>query len=303
MQRDPDPMEIEDLHLFVRLAQVGSLSEAARQLDQTPAAISARLKRIEASLGVRLFERTTRALRLTSEGESFRRTCEATLDAWTQGRTDLVEDADDLVGRVHLAAPTDTSLQFLAPWLAEFASRHPRLDIHVHSGDRMHDLPREAVDIAIRYGELADSTMVQRLLVRTERVLVASPAYVRRFGAPSTPGDLVGRRCLAWMARDQPKVRWSFRSPTGTEESVVVRSALCGDSMLVRQWAIAGEGIAYKARVDVAADIAAQRLVQLMPAYTGEPVPIHAVMPSGKFIPGRVRALLGLLVERFAALG
>jgi DNA-binding transcriptional LysR family regulator len=295
-------MEIEDLNLFVRLAEVGSMSEAARQLDQTPAAVSARLKRMETSLGVRLFERTTRALRLTAEGESFRRTCQATLDAWRQGRGELAGDESDLAGKAHLAAPTDTSQQFLAPWLAEFSAKHPGLEIHVHVGDRMHDLPREPVDIAIRYGELADSTMVQRLLVRSERVLVASPAYVRRFGAPTTPADLMERRCLAWMSRDQPKVHWRFRSPTGAEESVVVRSALCGDSLLVRQWAIAGEGIAYKAGVDVAADIAAQRLVRLLPTFAGEPVPIHAVMPSGRFMPPRVRALLSLLAERFGAL-
>jgi len=296
-------MEIEDLNLFVRLAQVGSMTKAARQMDQTPAAVSARVKRIEASLGVRLFERTTRTLRLTAEGERFRRTCEATLDAWTQGQSELVGDPNDLAGKVHLAAPADTSQQFLAPWLAAFSIGHPRLEIHIHAGDRMHDLPREAVDIAIRYGELADSTMVQRLLVRSERILVASPAYVGRFGAPAAPGDLMGRRCLAWMSRDQPKVHWSFRSPAGAEESVLVRSALSGDSMLVRQWAIAGEGIAYKARVDVAADLAAQRLVQLLPTFTGEPVPIHALMPSGRFMPARVRALLSLLAERFGTLG
>ena len=138
---------------------------------------------------------------------------------------------------------------------------HPRLEVTLRVGDRMHDLPREAVDIAIRYGELSDSSMVSRLLVRTSRVLVAAPAYLDRSPPLRAPADLANHRCLAWLSRDQPKVQWSFVSPEGVTETVVVKPALCGDSLLVRQWAVRGEGVTYKARVDVAADIRAGRLM------------------------------------------
>src|ERR1700741_2825162 len=145
-------MQLDDLGLFLRVAQTLSLSETARQLDQTPSAVSARLKRIEEELGVRLVERTTRSLRLTPEGER----------------------------RMHIAAPTDTSTQFLAEWISDYIKAHPRLAVTLRVGDRMHDLPREAVDIAVRYGELRDSSMVSRVLVRASRFLVASPAYLER---------------------------------------------------------------------------------------------------------------------------
>ena len=295
-------MQLDDLDLFLRVTHARSLSEAARHLDQTPSSVSARLKRIEEELGVRLVERTTRTLRLTPEGERFVQTCEAITATWARGRGLLRQDARSVEGRIHIAAPTDTCTQFLAEWIGDYARMHPRLTVTLRVGDRMHDLPREAVDIAIRYGELSDSSMVSRVLVRARRVLVAAPKYLER-GAPiSSPGDLSSHRCLAWLSRDQPKVQWTFVSPEGTSETVVVEPALCGDSLLVRQWALRGEGVAYKANVDVAADLRAGRLVRLLEDYEGEPVPISAVMPSGRHMPTRVRAMVDQLARRFAEL-
>jgi DNA-binding transcriptional LysR family regulator len=293
-------MHLDDLGLFLRVAHAQSLSEAARHLDQTPSSVSARLKRIEEELGVRLVERTTRTLRLTPEGERFLQTCDAVTTTWARGRSLLRQDARAVEGRIHIAAPTDTSAQFLAEWIGDYTRMHPRLTVTVRVGDRMHDLPREAVDIAIRYGELNDSSMVGRLLVRARRVLVAAPKYLERSAPLQSPADLANHRCLAWLSRDQPKVQWSFVSPAGASEAVAVTPALCGDSLLVRQWAVRGDGIAYKAHVDVAADLRAGRLVRLLEDYEGEAVPISAVMPSGRHVPTRVRAMVDHLAKRFA---
>lgn len=293
-------MQLDDLTLFLRVAHAQSLSEAARHLDQTPSSVSARLKRIEEELGVRLVERTTRTLRLTPEGERFLQTCDAITATWARGQSLLRQDARAVEGRIHVAAPTDTSAQFLAEWFGDYTKTHPRLTVTLRVGDRMHDLPREAVDIAIRYGELTDSSMVGRLLVRARRVVVAAPKYLERSAPLLCPDDLANHRCLAWLTRDQPKVQWSFVSPAGVSETVVVKPTLCGDSLLVRQWALRGDGVAYKANVDVAADLRAGRLVRLLEAYEGEPVPISAVMPSGRHVPTRVRAMVDYLAKRFA---
>ncbi len=295
-------MQLDDLHLFARLAQAHSLSEAARQLGQTPAAVSARLKRMEQELDVRLIERTTRTLRLTPEGERFLQTCDIMTTAWTQGQSLLRQGARGLTGRIDIAAPSDTSTQFLGPWLADYAALHPRLTITLHVGDRMHDLPREAVDIAIRYGELADSSLVMRNLIKSQRVLVAAPAYVERSAPVAAPADLANHVCLAWLSRDQPNVQWTFQSPSGAAETVIVKPALCADGLVVRQWALAGRGIAYKALVDVATDIREGRLVRLLPDHAGESAPIRAVMPSARYLPARVRGLLEYLAARFGAL-
>ena len=293
-------MQLDDLTLFLRVAHAHSLSEAARHLDQTPSSVSARLKRIEEELGVRLVERTTRTLRLTPEGERFLQTCDAITATWARGQSLLRQDARAVEGRIHVAAPTDTSAQFLAEWFGDYTKTHPRLTVTLRVGDRMHDLPREAVDIAIRYGELTDSSMVGRLLVRARRVIVAAPKYLERSAPLLSPADLANHRCLAWLTRDQPKVQWSFVSPAGVPETVVVKPTLCGDSLLVRQWALRGDGVAYKANVDVAADLRAGRLVRLLETYEGEPVPISAVMPSGRHVPTRVRAMVDHLAKRFA---
>jgi len=295
-------MQLEDLSLFLRVAHAQSLSEAARQLDQTPSSVSARLKRIEEELGVRLVERTTRALRLTPEGERFLQTCDTITATWARGRSLLRHDARAVEGRIHIAAPTDTSTQFLAQWVGDYASMHPRLTVTLRVGDRMHDLPREAVDIAIRYGELSDSSMVSRVLVRAQRIVVASPKYLERSPPLHAPADLANHRCLAWLSRDQPKVQWSFVSPAKNTETVIITPALCGDSLLVRQWALRGDGVAYKAHVDVGADLRAGRLVRLLAEYEGEAVPISAVMPSGRHMPARVRAMVDHLAQRFAEL-
>jgi DNA-binding transcriptional LysR family regulator len=294
-------MHLGDLSLFARVAQTRSLSEAARQLDQTPAAISVRLKRIEKELGVRLVERTTRSLRLTPEGERFLQTCETMTLAWTQGQGLLHQDARGVEGRIHIAAPTDTSAQFLSDWVGEYTRAFPRLAVSLHVGDRMHDMPREAVDIAIRYGQLADSSMVSRLLTLSHRVLVASPAYLAGAAPLLCPSDLANHRCLAWLTRDQPKVQWTFNQPAGSSQTVVVQPALCGDGLLVRLWAVHGDGVAYKALIDVQGDIRAGRLIRLLSEYEGESVPINAVLPSARYVPTRVRAMLDYLARRFAA--
>src|ERR1700754_1312074 len=130
-------MHLDDLNLFARVAQTHSLSEAARQLDQTPSAVSARLKRIEEELGVRLVERTTRSLRLTPEGERFMQTCDTMTSAWTRAQGMLRQESRSVEGRIHIAAPTDTSAQFLAEWIGEYIHAHPRLSVTLRVGDRM----------------------------------------------------------------------------------------------------------------------------------------------------------------------
>src|SRR4029453_8493465 len=213
-----------------------------------------------------------RSLRLTPEGERFMQTCDTMTSAWTRGQNLLRQGARSVEGRMHIAAPTDTSAQFLAEWISDYIKAHPRLAVTLRVGDRMHDLPREAVDIAIRYGELSDSSMVSRVLVRAQRFPPPAPRSPERAPPFPSPADVANHRCLAWQSRDQPKVQWSFVSPEGTSETVVAKPALCGDPLLGRQGAVRGEGGAYKANVDVAADLRAGRLVRLLEEYEGEAV-------------------------------
>ncbi|WP_430420961.1 LysR family transcriptional regulator [Methylibium petroleiphilum] len=298
-------MHLDDLQLFIQVARSGSFSAAARQLALTPAAVSSTVKRIEAALQRRLIERSTRTLRLTPEGERFLDTCEALTARWAEGTAALRSDPGAVDGEVQLAAPADTTYQLLSPWLAPWLAAHPGLRLSLHVSDRLHDVRRESVDIAVRYGALPDSGLVARPLCSGPRIAVASPAYLRRRGTPRTPAQLVGHDCLLWMLGGRANRDWRFwrgRHLRGEGELVRVAGVLCGDGSLARHWALQDRGIASKALCDVLDDLEAGRLVQVLPDHRGEEVPVHALLPSRAYLPARVRVVLERLVERFADL-
>lgn len=298
----PNDLQLSQLQLFVRLADAGTLSAAARQLNLTPAAASAALKRLEAALKVRLVERSTRSMRLTPEGELLREHAERALGVLDDARSLLGAQRERLEGEVHLAAPSDLGRTVLSPLLDGFLVRHPGLSIALHVSDVRHDLLRERVDIAVRYGELRDSTLVARSLCTTLSTLVASPDYVARHGAPQHPDELAQHNCLTLHRSERPHLMWAFVRD-GHEHTVRVQgNRRADDGALVREWAVQGLGIAQKARLDVLADLRAGRLVELMPQWQGQRYPLHAIVPTQRHLPLRVRRLLDELVLQFARL-
>lgn len=295
-------LHLQDARLFARVAATGSFSEAARQLDLSPAAVSATLKKLETQLNVRLLERSTRSLRLTPEGEQFLDTCERLLAVWAEGEAQLCDRYCGLQGVMHLSAPTDLASVWLAAWLPAFLRQHPQLQVVLHASDTVQALPRDGLDMALRYGDLPDSSLVARRLCANRRVLVASPGYLRQHGAPTHPGDLVQHRCLTFFLSGRRHVQWQFQR-AGRVLNIRVDGALSAtDGSMVRQWALQGEGIAYKSRLDVLPDLQAGRLVPLLTDWSTEDSPLNAVLLSQKMVPLRVRRLLDFLVERFGAL-
>jgi DNA-binding transcriptional LysR family regulator len=208
-----------------------------------------------------------------------------------------------LEGEIHLASPSDLGRQILSPMLDAFLQLHPGLRMVLHISDGMHDLLRERVDIAVRYGELRDSSLVARLLHTGPRSLVASPGYVAAHGMPAHPRDLAQHNCLALYLNGRPQLQWTF-TRDGVEFTVKVHgNRRADDGALVRQWAVEGRGIAYKSRLDVQADLRAGRLVELLPEWQTDLLPVHAIVPAREHMPLRVRRLLDDLAQRFAALG
>ena len=307
----PDELQLAQLQLFLRLADAGTLSAAARQLHLTPAAASASLKRLEAALKVRLVERSTRSLRLTPEGEVLREHAQRALGVLDDVRSLLGRQRERLEGEIHLAAPSDLGREVLSPMLDRFLALHPGLRIVMHVSDAMHDLRRERVDVAVRYGVLQDSTLVARALHTTDRVLVAAPDYLERHGEPGHPVDLARHNCLVLSANGRAQLQWSLFARTGSatplrdspNAAVVVKvqgNRRADDGALVRQWAVQGFGIAMKARLDVLADLQAGRLVMVLPAWRGDSLPLHAIVPAQRHLPLRVQRLLDDLALQFA---
>lgn len=293
-------MKLDEMTLLLRVAQTGSMTLAARQLNMTPAAVSATIKRVEESLGVRIFERTTRSVQPTDEGVVVLEGCQRIVALWQQTIEEACGAKHELVGTVHVSAPADTTYQLVAPVVAALAQAHSRLQIVVHSSDVVHHLHRDALDMAIRYGSLHDSTLTARRLAQWPGVLVASPSYLQRQGQPRTPDDLYGHRALTLQLSSVPITTWTLFHDTGACE-VSLQSLLCGDGFLARRWAVDGMGIALKSLFDVIDDLEAGRLVQVLTSYTSGPVPIHAMFPSHQHMPARVRALDAALTLAFDA--
>lgn len=291
-----------DLRFFLQTLDAGSLSGAADQLDVTPAAVSAAIKRLETHYGTRLLERSTRSLRLTAEGAAIRDTAERVFATLAEAEAGLKRDPAKLEGTIHLAAPSDLSRTWLTDWLDEFLSLYPRLHVALAPGDQVQDLLRDAVDISIRYGHLPDSRLVARKLGDFRRVLCAAPAYLAGRGRPLAPRDLAVHNCLALHLSGRAYSTWRFSR--GKEEFAVRvrgdRSA--DDGWMVRQWALRGHGIAYKTGLDVMQDLETGALVPLLTDFETDTVPVHAIYLGGRYQPMRVRKLIDFLVEKFAGL-
>ena len=273
-------LRLDDLQVFVRTADRGSLSAAAREIGISPALASAAVKRLEGELGLRLLARTTRSLSLTPEGTQYLEHAREALRLLRAGHDALLAGKDSFGGTLKIAMPSDLGRNLMLGWLDAFQSRHPKLQYQLSVSDRVADMVRQQVDVAIRYGQQEDSSMVAMPIApANDRVLVASPGYLREHGPLLALQDLSQRNCLRFALEDGLHDRWTFyRLPQREQVTISVsgnRSA--DDADLVRRWAVAGLGIAYKSRLDVAGDLATGRLQALLPDVAGEATPLHLV--------------------------
>ncbi|HEY1132928.1 MAG TPA: LysR family transcriptional regulator [Roseateles sp.] len=298
---------LSPLQLFLAAAEAGSFSAAARRLDLGPVQASATIARLERELGVRLFERSTRRLRLTEAGERWLPHARQLVAAWEDGRAALSEGADrPLSGHLRVSLPSDIGRQHLWRWIEEFAATESPVDLRLELrlSDRLADLVQEPVDYSVRYGEPPDSSLIALPLAPdNRRVLCASPAYVARRGCPQTPAELRDHECLRFVLGESLHGRWRFETAQGGASAVeVTGNRVADDGGLVREWALAGLGIAYKSRLDVATDLAAGRLVALLPDWIGEPAPLHWMSVGRHRLTPALRRLAASIQARCAAL-
>ncbi len=290
---------VSDLRVLVQTARTGSLTRAAAVLGVTPAAASATLKRIESQLGTRLFERSTRAMRLTPAGQTMLDYATRAFELLGEGEAQVTADTEALIGRVRLSAPSDLARTVLLPWLDEFLEQHTGVQLDLYIGDRTADVLRDELDVAIRYGTLADSRLVARQLIAPHPVVVAAPGYLAKFGAPESPADLGRHNCLLYDRAGRMHRSWRFCRDDQWVEVSVQGNRHVDDASLARQWALAGAGILMKSPLEQLRDMAEGRLVRLLSEWKTEAYPLYAVLPSGRFIPRRLRVLIDHLAAKF----
>jgi DNA-binding transcriptional LysR family regulator len=294
-------VRFEDLKIFLAAADQGSFSAAARELDLTPAAASAALKRLEQALEARLFVRSTRSLRLTGDGERYLEYARSAISTLEAGKNAVARSKTEISGTLSVSIPSDLGRHVLLPWLDEFQERHPRVAFQVRISDRLADLYRQPVDLAVRYGTPTDTGLVALPLAeRNHRVVCASPAYFARHGMPQAPADLRRHNCLSFVLGETLHDRWTFLRADGSTLTVPVKGDRVGDDgELVRRWALAGHGVAYKSRYDVLSDLRAGRLVEALGDYAGEPSPLYLLCVHRMLLSPAVRRLREFLQERF----
>ena len=291
---------LEAIRLFVEAAQLGGLSAAGRKLGLSPAAASARLLKLEASLSTRLFERTTRQLRLTDEGRLYLQHCRQALQALDDARAALSAEKKEIRGKVRISATSDFGRHVLNPWLDAFTALYPQVVPALLLSDSLSHLIADEVDLVIRFGVPPDSSLIARPLAANRRVLCAAPGYLQRKGTPKHPDQLAD---FDHIVAGQAGWSSEWRLQRGEEVmlfKVPMEAAReTNDGSLARQWAIDGHGIALKSIWDVSADLAAGRLSLVMPDWQTAEAPVHALYPRSRYLAPRVRALLDFLGERF----
>lgn len=293
-----DP-SLRDVRLFVYAVRQSSLSAASRGMGLSPNAASLAVKRLEQQLGVRLLMRTTRSISLTTEGKIYYEQCTILLDTVDATQNSVKPLRDELVGPVRVATPSDIGRQRILPMLEQFTQAHPRVTLDVWVSDELYNIVTSRIDVAIRYGQLTDSDFVTRQLYPDYRVAVASPSYLEKMPPIKHPKDLKNHKILVWQSPRTALTHWRFSRQGHTQTIEVHAHRYANDGVILRQWAIEGHGIVFKASLDVVQDIEDGTLVDVLPDWRGAALPLHLVVPSKGARPARVQRLIQTLQQEF----
>lgn len=290
-----DHFSAHEMNVFCRIVDGGSFASAAGELGMTPSAVSKLVSRLEDRLGVRLLTRTTRRLSLTAEGEIYLGSAREIVAAIENAEAELMASAAEPSGLLKINTGVVVGRHLLTPILPEFMERHPKISVELNIADRQVDLIAEQVDVAIRTGQLTDSSLIARKLGDTTRAICVSPDYLEKHGPIEHPGELVQHNCMT-VAGFPYLRRWPFLTPEGMNV-VEVNGRFDSDSPdVIVDMMLAGQGIARLSRLIVADHIERGALVELFPdRHKKEPLPVHAIMPPGGNRSLKVRAFLDFL--------
>jgi DNA-binding transcriptional LysR family regulator len=292
-----------DLELLLAIRGHGSLAGAAAAANVVPSVVTKKLAALEARLGFRLFQRTTRRVVPTAEGEALCERATGLLAGFAAMESELQERHREPVGRIRLAATFGFGRTWVGPAIAEFQQRHPQLDIQLQLTEQLPDLAVEGFDGAVWLWQLRGqraSEWTGRRLARNQRVLVAAPAYLRRRGTPESVEELAAHDCLVVRENEQFGTWRLQRERDRAEARVRVGGRLSSNSgELVRDWCLAGHGIMLRSLWDIAGALAGGELVRVLPGYAMADADVHWLAPHTASTPKRIRLLVDFLAERF----
>jgi DNA-binding transcriptional LysR family regulator len=294
--------QLKAIESFVAVAQQGSFVKAAEKLGLSKAMVSRNVGELEAHLGVRLMQRTTRRLALSDAGAAYLQRCTQILAELDEANAAVSATAVQAQGRLKITAPLTFGIRHLAPLWGEFLRIHPRVELEVHLNDRVVDLVDEGYDMAVRIGQLAPSSLIARRIASTRLVLCASPRYLQQ-AAPIRDLEDIARHAVIGYTYLATGEQWHFTGPQGAR-SIEVRPRLRSNSGdTCRAAALADQGIVFQPSFLVGEDLQAGRLLPVLPQYAGPELDVSVVYPSRLHLSHKVRAMVEFLADAFAQAG
>jgi DNA-binding transcriptional LysR family regulator len=290
--------DLADLEVFARIVTAGSLSEAGRELSLSPAVISKRLKRLEERLGTRLMQRTTRRVALTEAGQGYYERVIAILASVEEADSFVMRRSSAARGVLRVTAPTSFGRLHIAPHLPAFLESNAGLTLDLQLSDDFVDVVGDGYDVAIRIAELDDSSLVAKRLAPVDRVLCAAPAYLARKGMPTSIADLARHDLIGSTNQDPLRLE----GPEGPVQVRLHGPLRTNSSEVVREAVIRGLGIALRSTWDVGPELVSGQLKMVLPAWrASRRVAVHAVYPTRRFLPGKVRVFIDYLADLYGS--
>ena len=287
-------MLLEDLQVVLKVAELRSITAAATHLDMSTPRASTALKRVEAALGVELFIRTTRQLRLSNAGERYIPHCEQALLTLEQGRQLISSDLAIVDGELRIAVASDLGRNLVRLWLNEFMDAYPGVSVRLNLSDSSVDLFRDSIDIAIRYirpGSLNDATLYGFKICNVPNLLCASPHYLNKYGIPEHPSDLSTHNGLLYELYDITNDVWIFTKEGKEHKIKMTSNRVANNGDLVRQWCVDGKGLAIKSCLEISTDLLSGDLVGVMPEFKPTSTELWLLFPSRQLITPAARIL------------
>lgn len=266
-----------ELGFFCLLVKQGSLAATARELNLTPPAVSRRLSQLEERLGVRLLNRTTRRISLTSEGEVYFANAQRILSDIDEMERLVSSSRAAPKGLLRVNAPLGFGRSYIGPAISAFTKAYPDVEVQLHLTDRPVSLPDEAIDVSIRFGDLPDSRLIAKKVAANRRLLCASPAYLRGAGLPAYPHELTQHQCIVLRQNESAYGNWRLSRGKQTETVKVHGKLSTNDGEVALNWALEGHGILMRAEWDVAKYLRSGRLVQVLADYETPSADVYAV--------------------------
>lgn len=284
-------MLLEDLKVVLKVAEFRSITAAAESLDMRTATASAAIKRVERALGIELFIRTTRHLRLSVAGEKYIPNCAQALQMLDLAQQNVKDDLDIIDGELKISVPSDLGRNLILPWLDEFMATHTGISLKLHITDSNIDFYRDPVDIAIRYGTPNDANLYGFKICNVPRVLCATKQYLKNNPKLKHPNDLISHNGLLYQLHDIIYDVWEFEENGKPIKVKMQSNRSSNDAELVRRWCVSGKGVAVKSSLDMSHDLLNDKIVSVLNDFTPKPSELWLICPSRQTISPAVRLL------------